>query len=68
MKYLGREGVDPGYLHEGDTPLHAYVKRQKMGCLMAFLIHAKYDVDMVNSGGDNALHLACKVRIACVGI
>lgn len=64
MRYLGRDGVDTGFLHDGDTPLHAYVKRQdkqRMNCLMAFLIHAEYDVNMVNKDGDSALHLACKV-------
>ena len=64
LKYLGKKGIDSGFLHDGDTPLHAYVRRQdkhKMECLMTFLVHADYDVDMVNDDGDSPLHLACKV-------
>jgi hypothetical protein len=33
---------------------------------MTFLIHAEYDIDMVNVDGDSALHLACKVGGICV--
>ena len=64
LKYLGKEGVDVGALHDGDTPLHAYVRRRdknKLGCLMTFLINAKCDVNAVNKDGDSPLHLACKV-------
>lgn len=58
--------MDAGFLHDGETPLHAYVRRhdkQKLQCLMTFLVHAEYDVDMVNKDGDSALHLACKVSL-----
>lgn len=65
LKYLGREGVDVSFRHNGDTPLHAYVSRKdkhKLDCLMTFLINApKCDVDMLNDDGNTALHLACKV-------
>ncbi len=53
-----------GFLHGGDAPLHAYVRRKdknKLDCLMAFLTDPKCDVDVVNEEGDSPLHLACKV-------
>ena len=65
LKYLGREGVNPNALHEGDTPLHAYVRRgdkQKLSCLMTLLINADCDVNAFNQEGDAPLHLACRVR------
>lgn len=65
LKYLEREGVDVNHLHNGDAPLHSYVRRRdkhKLSCLMAFLIHSKCDIDMKNKDGETALHLACKVN------
>ncbi len=69
LKYLGR-GADVSALDDkGNTPLHAYVERQdknKLECLMAFLINASCDVNAVNGGGESPLHLACEVRFQCV--
>ena len=53
---------------EGDAPIHYYIKRQdqnRFECLMAFLIHTPRSdiIDLVNSEGMTALHLACKVAV-----
>ena len=67
LKYLDQKGVDANALDEnGDTPLHAYVRRKdknKLECLMIFLINASYEVDKLNKSGDTPLHLACKVCV-----
>ena len=50
----------------GDAPLHCYVKRrdkERYDCLIMFLIHSKCDVNLRNSDGQTALHLACKVSL-----
>ena len=55
---------------DGDAPVHAYVKRkdkEKMNCLMTFLIHSKCDVNLPNEEGQTALHLACQVRLSWPG-
>ena len=46
-----------------NSELHSYVKKARFDRLMTFLIsNEKYDIDQVNSDGDTALHLACKVE------
>ena len=48
----------------GDAPLHCYVKRtdkENYNCLIMFLTYSKCNVNLRNSDGQTALHLACKV-------
>ena len=50
----------------GDAPLHCFVKRkdkEKFNCLITFLIHSKCDVNLPNTDGQTALHLACQVSV-----
>ena len=65
VQKLLKNNPDPDAVDDnGDTPLHAYVKRKdkhKFDCLVTFLIHSKCDLDKPNANDMTALHLAAEV-------
>ena len=65
VQKLLKNNPDPDAVDDnGDTPLHAYVKRKdkhKFDCLTTLLIHSKCDLDKPNHDGMTALHLAAEV-------
>ena len=67
MKKLLLEVTEHNTLDQnGDAPLHYFIKRkdrEKFNCLIAFLIYSKCDINLLNAGGQTALHLACQVSI-----
>lgn len=63
-----QSGVDVNALDEetGDAPIHSIVKKKRkdrVELLMALLVNSTVDVNLLNSRGNSALHLAVEVQI-----
>ena len=66
-----QSGIDVNALDEetGDAPIHSIAKRKRkdrLELLMALLVNSTVDVNLLNSRGNSALHLAVEVQICTV--